>query len=67
MKENLPNNEKESIAEDLGDEEGQNVRAFDALLRSMIQIDLNTNQKSCEKKTIECLSESTTKDLKKKL
>lgn len=63
----IPNNEKESIAEDLGDEEGQNVRAFDALLRSMIQIDLNTNQKSCEKKTIECLSESTTKDLKKKL
>lgn len=62
----IPEDERESEAEDIGDEEGQNVRAFDALLRSMIKEDVDLGKKSNAKEAMDALSESTQKALKKK-
>ena len=62
----IPEDQRESEAEDVGDEEGQNVRAFDALLRSMMKEDVDLGKKSNAKEAMEALSESTQKALKKK-
>jgi HK97 family phage portal protein len=62
----IPEDQRESEAEDLGDEEGQNVRAFDALLRSMMKADVDLGKKSNAKEAMDALSESTQKALKKK-
>ena len=55
----IPEDQRESEAEDVGDEEGQNVRVFDALLRSMMKAEAgskNDNAPDC-----------TQRDVKKKL
>ena len=60
----IPEDERESEAEDIGDEEGQNVRAFDVLLRSILKADLG--KKSNAKEAMEALPKATQKSLKKK-
>ena len=62
----IPEDQRESEAEDVGDEEGQNVRAFDALLRSMMKEEVDLGKKSNAKEAMDALSESTQKALKKK-
>tara|TARA_R100000655_G_scaffold93154_1_gene134399 strand:- start:1499 stop:4693 length:3195 start_codon:yes stop_codon:yes gene_type:complete len=62
----IPEDQRESEAEDIGDEDGQNVRIFDALLRSMIRAEVDLGKKSNAKEAMEALPESTQKALKKK-
>lgn len=62
----IPEDQRESEAEDVGDEEGQNVRVFDALLRSMLKAEVDLGKKSNAKEAMDALSESTQKALKKK-
>ena len=61
--------ERESPAEDIGDEEGQNVRAMEMILRAISgeskQVDLG--KKSNAKEAMEALPASTQKSLKKKV
>ena len=61
----IPESEREDPADDLGDEESQNVRALDALLRSMTK-DVDLGKKSNAREAMAALSEATQKGLKKK-
>ena len=62
----IPTEEREPPAEDIGDEEGQNVRALDLLLRSMERAEQDLGLKSNAKEAMDALNESTQKALKKK-
>ena len=62
----IPEDQRESEAEDIGDEEGQNVRALDALLRSIATKDPDLGKKSNAREAMAALSEATQKSLKKK-
>jgi len=62
----VPQDQRESEAEDLADEEGQNVRAIDALLRSITTKEPDLGKKSNAREAMAALSEATQKALKKK-
>ena len=62
----IPESEREDPADDLGDEEGQNVRVLDALLRSIATKDPDLGKKSNAREAMAALSEATQKSLKKK-
>ena len=65
----VPLDERESPAEDVGDEEGQNVRAMEMILRTISKEqkeETNYGLKSNAKEAMDALPEATQKGLKKK-
>ena len=65
----IPDEDRESPAEDVGDEEGQNVRAMEMILRAISRDEkqeTNYGLKSNAKEAMSALSEATQKGLKKK-
>lgn len=62
----IPQDERETPAQDVGDEEGQNVRAMQILLKTIQKQETNYGLKSNAKEAMDALSEATQKSLKKK-
>lgn len=65
----IPQDERETPAQDIGDEEGQNVRALELILRAIgknQKQETNYGLKSNAKEAMDALNESTQKGLKKK-
>lgn len=63
----IPEDQREDPADDIGDEEGQNVRALDLLLRSMLKEDgKDLGKKSNAAEAMAALNQTTQKALKKK-
>ncbi len=62
----IPENERETPAQDVGDEESQNVRAMQLLLRTIQKQETNYGLKSNAKEAMDALNEATQKALKKK-